>query len=112
MKYVFAAMIILHGLIHLMGGVHVLGIAKIEELSQPTIISMDGWVKTIYGVTWFLAVLVFLVAGFGLLTNQSWWKSVAFAAVLLSQILIIAWWPAAKIGTIPNILVIIALFLL
>lgn len=110
MKYVFVAMIILHGLIHLMGGVHVLGIAKIEELSQPTIISMDGWVKTFYGVLWFLAVLVFLVAGFGLFTNQSWWKSVALSAVVLSQILIIPWWPAAKIGTIPNILVIIALF--
>lgn len=112
MKYVFAVIILLHGLIHLMGGVHVLGIAKIEELSQPTIISIDGWVKTIYGVLWFLAVGIFLVAGFGLLTSQSWWKNVAIIAVSLSQILIIPWWPAAKIGTIPNILIIIALFLL
>ena len=112
MKYFITAIITIHGLIHLMGGFHQLGIAKFEELSFSTLIPMTEWVKVLYGVLWFLAVAIFLVAGFGLVTNRDWWKAMALGAVILSQVLVIIWWPAAKVGTIPNIIIVVALFLL
>ncbi|HEX3016027.1 MAG TPA: hypothetical protein VHQ46_06580 [Desulfobacteria bacterium] len=112
MKWFFAAVIILHGLIHLMGGVNELGLAKVEGLSGQTLVPIAGYLKSVLGILWFLAVVAFLIAGIGLLTNQTWWKAIAVGAVILSQVLIIIWWPAAKFGTVANVLVLIGLFLL
>jgi hypothetical protein len=112
-KYFFIIVIVLHGLIHLMGGLNELGLAKIEGLNNvPTLVSLSGLLKTLLGSLWFLAVFLFLLAGFGLLIGQAWWKMVALGAAILSQILIVIWWPAAKVGTIANILVVIALLLI
>jgi len=43
---------------------------------------------------------------FGLVTNRQWWRPVAIGAVILSQMLILIWWPDAKWGTIVNVLII------
>ncbi|HBV88391.1 MAG TPA: hypothetical protein DEF42_17510 [Desulfosporosinus sp.] len=112
MKYFFAVVMVLHGLIHLMGGVNELGLSKIEGLSAQTLVPISEFIKPLLGVLWLLAVAVFLVAAVGLVTGQPWWKAVAAGAAILSQILVIIWWPAAKVGTVANALVIIALFLL
>ena len=54
---------------------------------------------------WFIAVVAFLMAAFGLATDRQWWRAVTIGAIILSQILI--WWPDAKWGTMVNVLIII-----
>lgn len=112
MKWLFAVIVFMHGLIHLMGGVNELGLAKIEELSDKTLFLIPSNMQTILGVFWFITVAMFLITVVGLVTNKQWWKTIAFGAVIISQVLILIWWPAAKWGTIPNVLILLAAFML
>lgn len=101
---------LLHGLIHLMGGLNELGIAKIEGVAR-TLFPLSPAVKMGLGVIWLITLALFLGAAYGLITNKAWWQPVIIAAVVVSQILIILWWPDAKFGTIANILIVVLMFL-
>jgi len=107
MKWFLAVVIFIHGLIHLLGAVNELGLAKVEGFSNQTLFLIPQNTHPIFGVLWFIAVLAFLMTVFGLVTNRQWWRPVAIGAVILSQILILIWWPDAKWGTIVNVLIII-----
>lgn len=109
--WLLLAILVLHGLIHIMGGVNELGIAKIEGLSGKTLFTIPANFQMILGVLWLLALVLFLIAAFGLLTNQQWWRLAVVIAVIVSQILVIIWWPDAKVGTIANGLIILGLAL-
>lgn len=111
LKWLLVAILSLHGLIHIMGGVNELGIAKIEGLSGKTLFTIPSSLQLILGVLWLIAVALFFIAAFGLVTNQQWWRSAVIIAVIVSQILIIIWWPDAKVGTIANGLIILGLVL-
>lgn len=108
MSWVVVIVLILHGLIHLMGGVNELGLAKIQGLSEKTLIPLSGSIQSIFGVIWFIAVSLFILSAIGLLIKQQWWKSIAIWAIMISQLLIVIWWPNAKWGTIPNILILVS----
>ena len=111
-KCLLTAIIVIHGLIHLMGGVNETGLAEVEGLAAKTLFPMPFEIQVIAGVFWFIAVILFVFTAFGLITNRRWWKTAGIIAVICSQILILIWWPAAKWGTIPNILVIFSIYLL
>lgn len=109
-KWFLIVVMFIHGLIHLMGGINELGIAKIEGLSGKTLIPLSNAFKTALGISWFIPVILFLMAAVGLATNRTWWKGFAIAAAIVSQILVIIWWPDAKWGTVPNILILMSAF--
>lgn len=111
-KWFLTVSVSIHGLIHLMGGVNETGLAEVEELSARTLFSMPAGMQAIVGAFWFIAVVLFLITAFGLAANQRWWKIAAITAVICSQVLILIWWPAAKWGTIPNILIVSSIYLL
>lgn len=100
MKYIFSALIFLHGAIHLMGFAKAFGYAPIENIHS--VISKTS------GLFWLLACILFLVAGVAFLAKADWWYFVAFIAALLSTILIITVWQDAKFGTIANVIILIA----
>lgn len=104
-KITLIVITLLHGLIHLMGGLNELGIAKIEGVAR-TLFPLSPAVKMELGVVWLIALALFLGAAYGLIANKAWWQPVIIAAVVVSQILTILWWPDAKFGTIANILII------
>lgn len=112
MRWFVVIVMVLHGLIHLMGGVNELGIAKIQELSGKTLIALPNSVQTLLGAVWVMAVAMFIIAAIGLGIKQTWWKPLAISAMIVSQALIVIWWPDAKWGTIGNIIVFISLFVL
>ncbi|NJJ40653.1 hypothetical protein [Paenibacillus apii] len=64
----------------------------------------------VLGALWFLSVVLFIVSAFGLAVRLPWWKILDVIAVAVSQTLIILWWPDAKAGTVPNLLILAALF--
>lgn len=96
MRFAIAALLLLHGLIHLMGFVKPFGLAEIPRLKETT--------SKAVGVLWLLAALI-LVAAAVLkgLDRDAWWIPAAIG-VVLSQALIISQWGDAKAGTLANVL--------
>jgi hypothetical protein len=96
-RIIFALVVILHGLIHLMGFVKAFRLAEIKELSMN--------ITRPAGMLWLAAALLFAAtASLVLVTSDAWWMTAA-AAVVLSQILVVLYWHDAKFGTIANIIV-------
>lgn len=96
MKYIFSALLILHGAIHLLGFAKAFNYGTIENIhstiSKPT------------GLLWLFTCVLFLVAGIAFLAKADWWYWLTFVAVLISTILIISVWKDAKFGTMPILL--------
>ena len=96
-KLLFAAFLVVHGLIHLMGTAKALGVAEIPQLTQP----IDGPL----GVLWLLAAALLVVTAISLFTWPRWWWVVGAAAVVVSQVVIVTSWADARYGTIANVIV-------
>ncbi len=97
MKFLFAFILLVHGLIHLMGYVKAFKFAEVSQLTQP--------VSRGAGVFWLISALLFTAATlFFLLKKETWWM-LAAPAIVLSQILIFTSWGDAKWGTAANVIV-------
>lgn len=100
LRFAFAALLIIHGLIHLMGFARAFGLAEFSQLSQS--------ISKTRGLLWLLAGLLYAVAMvFFLIRKEVWWM-LAIPALIVSQVLIFLYWQDAKFGTIPNLLALIA----
>jgi hypothetical protein len=103
MKTAFAALLVLHGAIHIFGFVKGFGLAEVTPLQQP--ISRSA------GTLWFLAAVGFmLTAGLLFVAPRHWWLA-GLPSLLLSQALIVAAWSDAKFGTVANVIVLVPLAL-
>jgi hypothetical protein len=93
--------IVLHGLIHLMGFAKAFGYADLPQLTQPISPGM--------GLVWLAAAALMLAtAGALLLWPRGWW-AVGAVAVIVSQVAISASWSDARVGTVANIVILIAI---
>lgn len=102
MKYVFAVILSVHGLIHLIGFSKAFGLSKVTQLTKE--------ISRPMGVLWLAATLLFLTAVvLFLFKNESWWIMGVIAAVI-SQILIFMAWKDAKFGTIANLMMLVVAF--
>ena len=97
MRYIFAALIFLHGAIHLMGFLKAYNLARIEQLTTQ--------IGRFPGAIWLLVSILFIVAGLGYLFRAEYWYWFAFLAIALSTYLVITAWSDAKFGTIANIVI-------
>ncbi len=96
MRYLFAFILLIHGLIHLMGFVKAFKLGEVSQLS--------GHFSKPAGLVWLATAILFLFAvGAFILKKDGWWMPAA-AAVVLSQLLIMSQWNDAKFGTIANII--------
>jgi hypothetical protein len=98
MKYLFAFLIIIHGLIHLIGFAKAFGYAQISQLTKE--------IMKPVGVLWLMSALILISAGFYILKKEYWWLT-ALVGALLSQLLIIFYWQDAKPGTLVNLIIFI-----
>lgn len=94
MRWVFLALISLHGLIHFMGFAKAFGLAELPQLTQPISKGM--------GILWLAAGLALLATVALFIGAPRVWWVVGCGAVLLSQIVILSSWSDAKLGTIAN----------
>lgn len=99
MKTALLILLVVHGLIHGMGFAKAFGLAEVSELTQN--------ISRPHGVAWLLAGLLFLVTAFLFFMKNEWWWAVGIAAVVVSQVLIFAYWRDAKFGTVANLLVLL-----
>jgi uncharacterized membrane protein YidH (DUF202 family) len=84
LKYLFAFILLIHGLIHF------LGFAKAYSYGNVTQLTKD--ISKPNGLLWLATALLFLLAALLLLIKKESWPYVAIATVVISQILIISVW--------------------
>jgi len=101
LRYIFAFILLIHGLIHLMGFVKAFKLADIQQLTQS--------ISKPFGILWLITAVLFVAAGaLFLFQNNAWWI-VAIPAVVLSQFLIFGAWQDAKFGTIANVIALLGI---
>lgn len=104
MRYAFAIVVGLHGLIHLLGPTKAFGWAAVSLLRTP--------ISPVGGVLWLSAAALLVGAAVGVATGSRWWWLLALPGALLSQALIAQSWDDAKVGTLVNLLIAVPLLLL
>ena len=101
MRFAIAALLLLHGLIHLLGFVKPFKLAEVPQLSGPT--------SRLLGVLWLVAALLLVTAAvLEVMKLEVWWLP-AGLGVVLSQTLIVLQWSDARAGTLANVLLAIPL---
>ncbi len=98
MRWIFAAVLILHGLIHFMGPAKAFGWAELAQLQMP--------ISRASGLLWGVAGLALLAtAALYLLGVRGWWV-LALGSAVLSQVVIVGSWSDARTGTLPNVVIV------
>lgn len=114
MKILFAVVIIIHAVAHLVGFVVPWKIAKLEEMPYKTTVLGgkynvgDKWIRVI-GLFWLTASILFFAAVAGIILELQWWKSFVVGASVFSFILSIIGLPDSRIGLWFNVLLILFL---
>ena len=98
-------LLIVHGLIHLIGPLGIWELAELPEMTGETILDLSPAVTNVLAFAWLAALALFLAAGVALFIRQPRWRWVALGAAVVSQALIVVWWPDASAGTLANALV-------
>jgi hypothetical protein len=107
MRLVFACLLLVHGLIHLMGFVKEFRLAEVAGLSGKMLIPLPAeWAKPA-GALWLLTSGLLLLTALIFLLRKEWWWVPGVVALLFSQALIILYWPDAKFGTLANVLILL-----
>lgn len=108
LRITIGLLIMLHGIIHLVGFINEWNIKKFDKFNGLTLFELPPALIKTFGLLWLVACCLFVaIATLYYFKNYSWWQP-AFAAVFLSQLLIIIYWPDAKAGTVANLLVFLA----
>ncbi|MEP6919303.1 MAG: DUF6544 family protein, partial [Acidobacteriota bacterium] len=103
MKTLFAMILVLHGLIHLVGTAKAFGIAEVPQLTHQI-----GWPL---GILWLLAAALLVATAISLLAWPQWWWLVGACAIVVSQVVIVTSWNDARYGTLANVIVVVAVAL-
>ena len=112
LRYLFSFLLLVHGLIHLLGFVHQWHLARISQMTGKTLIPVSESASKLLGLCWLLACLGFGLALVGYWPRRDWWMAAALGSVILSQMLIILYWPDAKAGTVANVVIIVVMRIL
>lgn len=99
LRFIFAFILVVHGLIHLMGFAKAFKLAEVPQLT--------GSFSKPAGMLWFVTALLFVSSVLFFFLKKDWWWMVAAPAVLLSQILIFTQWRDAKFGTLANVIALV-----
>jgi hypothetical protein len=99
MPVVFATVLLVHGLIHLLGFAKAFGFAELPQLT--------GHISPLFGTLWLMAGLLFLVAAGSLFFWPRWWWAIGTCAIVVSMVVIVGSWSDAKFGTIANVVALV-----
>ncbi|HEY0493625.1 MAG TPA: hypothetical protein VGD57_09170 [Candidatus Dormibacteraeota bacterium] len=113
LRYILVALLALHGIVHGFGFGATWRIGPAGTVSAtPSLIpglAPDGPLAHVLGIFWLIALLAFLGAAFGLLTDGAWWRIAAAAAAVVSLALCVAWWSDGKAGAALDIGILVAI---
>ncbi len=103
-RTIFAIIIILHGLIHLLGFVKEWNLAEIKGMSGKTTFPLSGSTAKAIGILWIVACILIIISMILFLLKIDWWWIIGAVSIVFSQMLRILYWQDAKYGTIANII--------
>ena len=103
LRIIFALVLLLHGLFHLMGFAKAYRYAEITQLS--------GEYSRSAGFFWLLSALLFTASVLFFFLKKDWWWMAALPAVLISQMLLFGQWKDARFGTIANVIILVGVVL-
>lgn len=92
--YGFAAVVLLHGALHLLGAASGFRLVDLGELETP--------ISPVMGGFWAVAALALLGTGVSYLASVSLWWVAGLLAVVVSQVLVVLHWRDAWGGTVAN----------
>lgn len=92
----FAAFLVVHGLIHLLGPVKAFGLADLPQLTHA--------IAPATGAAWLVASVLFLAAALMLFAAPRWWWIAGAAGVVVSMWVIAASWSDARFGAGANLI--------
>lgn len=95
LPYIFALLLLLHGLIHFMGFAKAFDYGDMKQLTIP--ISKPA------GIFWMITAFLLIITAVLFLLKTDAWRYLAIPALLLSQVLIVLSWKDAKFGTLGNL---------
>src|SRR6185436_12632889 len=95
----FAAILVVHGLLHAIGFAKAFGLAELPQLTRP--------ISPVAGTLWLTAALLFLAAAASLFLWPRWWWLIGAAAVVMSLSVILPSWTDAKFGVLGNLVVLV-----
>jgi hypothetical protein len=117
LKYLFAFLLIMHGLAHITGllGHWTSGSGAFSD--EPWLLSAGitarGAVGRAFGLLWAVALVALVGTGLALLFGQDWWPQFAIAAAAVSLVAIVPWVkvvpPGAWGGALLDVLILLAL---
>ncbi len=111
-----AALLALHGLVHLLGFVVPFRLAEVEGFPYATTVLGEridlGEVGIrLAGVLWLATAVAFVVAAVGLLLLAPWWWGLALGAAVASALLCALFVPTASAGLVVDAVILALLFL-
>ncbi len=100
-RWTLVAVLAGHGLIHFLGAAKGFGWADIPQLTQP--------ISVLAGVLWLLAATLVLSTAVLLAVGApTWWWALALVAAAVSQVAVVTSWSDARVGTIVNLVLVLA----
>jgi hypothetical protein len=113
-KTMVAAVLVGHGLIHLLGVTAYLKIAELTDLPYKTTLLAgrldigDGGAR-VFGMLWILPAVGFMAAAAGLVMATSWWLPLLVTTTLTSAALSALDTPKALVGLVVNLTILAVL---
>lgn len=98
-RYLFAFLLVIQGLIHLMGFAKAFDLAHISQLTKD--------ISRPVGVGWLVATSLFVGSTILFFMKNDFWWLFVIVSVLLSQTLIVLYWQDSKFGTIANVIILL-----
>jgi hypothetical protein len=96
LRWGLAIVLVMHGLGHAMFAMAIWTPIDVGFTGSPWLLpgdvmpdSLMGWISA---VVWLLALVGFLLAAFGIVTQATWWPNVAVGAAVLSLAVLLLWW--------------------
>lgn len=99
MRWLIAAVIAVHGLIHLMGFAKAFGYAALPQLTQPISRPMGAW--------WLVAAVAVVAAAVMIAMGSRYTWLIAAVALVLSQAVILSAWRDAWAGSVANVILLL-----
>ena len=95
-RWTVVAVVVLHGLLHLLGAAAGLEWADVSQLSGPISAGM--------GIAWLATAVLVVATGLLLACSMASWWMVGAVAVVASQAMIFITWSGASAGTVANLI--------
>ena len=100
LRIIIAIIFVGHGIGHIMGFLETW--TRWQPFSEPSFnnspwifsdsVVIQSAVGKIFGIFWLVSMFGFFAAAIGLITNQSWWTTIAIMASIFSLLAVIPWW--------------------